>query len=160
VQGLAERAFSRRRVMLEAYSSTGRRLDPLREMQRVQADMNRMFGGLRLFTRPEFPPANIWASPEGAIITAEVPGVSPDQLDVAVHQDTVTLRGRRQPDPLQENAVVHRHERPHGPFARSFVLPFRVDGDRAAARFNRGVLTLELPRPEADKPHKIKIVQG
>ena len=86
--------------------------------------------------------------------------VSPDQLDVTVHQDTVTLRGKREPEALDGDAVVHRQERPQGPFTRTVVLPFRVDADRVSARFERGVLTLELPRPESDKPRKVRIAHA
>jgi HSP20 family protein len=48
----------------------------------------------------------------------------------------------------------------HGPFARTIVLPFRVDADKVSARFDRGVLTLELPRPAADRPRQIKVARG
>jgi HSP20 family protein len=134
--------------------------DLFREMRRAQEDMNRLFGGLRFALRTEFPSANVWASAEGAIITAQVPGVQPDQLDVTVHQDTVTLRGRRDPEAMDGDAIVHRRERPYGPFTRTFILPFRADADRVTARFNRGILTLELPRPESDKPRHVKIVHA
>ena len=132
-----------------------------RDMRRAQEDMNRLFGGLRLGLRTEFPAANVWANPDGALITAQVPGVQPDQLDVTVHQDTVTLRGKRESEQVEgEEVVVHRRERPYGPFTRSFILPFRVDADRVSARFNRGILTLELPRPESDKPRHVKITHA
>jgi HSP20 family protein len=134
--------------------------DLFRDMRRAQEDMNRLFGGFRFALRTEFPAANVWASADGAIVTAQVPGVKPDELDVTVHQDTVTLRGRRDPEVTEEDAVVHRRERPYGPFTRTFILPFRADADRVAARFDRGVLTLELPRPESDKPRHVKIVHG
>lgn len=131
--------------------------DLFRDMRRAQEDMNRLFGGLRFALRTEFPAANVWANADGAIVTAQVPGVQPDQLDVTVHQDTVTLRGKREPEPVEGEVVVHRRERPYGPFTRTFILPFRVEADRVSARFNRGILTLELPRPESDKPRHVKI---
>ena len=131
--------------------------DLFRDMRRAQDDMTRLFGGLRVALRTEFPAANVWANPDGAIVTAQVPGVQPDQLDVTVHQDTVTLRGRREPESIEGEVIVHRRERPYGPFTRTFILPFRVDADRVSARFNRGILSLELPRPESDKPRHVKI---
>jgi len=134
--------------------------DLFRDMRRAQEEMNRLFGGFRLALRTEFPAANVWASAEGAIVTAQVPGVKPDELDVTVHQDTVTLRGKRDPEVPDGEAVAHRRERPYGPFTRTFILPFRADADRVAARFDRGVLTLELPRPESDKPRHVKIVHA
>jgi HSP20 family protein len=94
------------------------------------------------------------------MITAQVPGVQPDQLDVTVHQDTVTLRGRRDPEPIEGEVIVHRRERPYEAFTRTFILPFRVDAERVSTRFNRGILTLELPRPESDKPRHVKITHA
>src|SRR5918994_6289850 len=116
--------------------------DLFRAMRRAQEDMNRLFDGLRFALRSEFPAANVWANADGAIVTAQVPGVQPDQLDVTVHQDTVTLRGRREPEPVEGEVIVHRRERPYGPVPRPFILPFPVDADRVSARFNRGILTL------------------
>jgi HSP20 family protein len=132
----------------------------LRDMRRAQDEMDRLFGGFRLALRTEFPAVNVWVGTDGAIVTAQVPGVSPDQLDVTVHQDTVTLRGKREVEALDGETTVHRRERPQGPFTRTVSLPFRVDADRVAARFERGVLTLELPRPESDKPRHVKIAHS
>lgn len=143
--------------MLHNLESTGRWFDPLRQMRTAQRDMGRLFDNVRLAAPPEFPLMNIWTGPEGAVVTAELPGVATDGLDIAVHQNTVTLRGDRPAEPLAEDAVIHRQERVTGAFARNLILPFRVDGDRATASFKNGVLRLDLPRPEADKPHKITV---
>ncbi len=142
--------------MLHKIENTGRGFDPLRQMRSAQSDMSRLFDNLRLVAAPEFPLMNIWAGADGAVITAEIPGVIPEELDISVHQNTVTLRGRRPVEPLAD-AVIHRQERTTGAFARNLILPFRVDGDRATAKFKQGVLRLELPRPDADKPHKITV---
>jgi HSP20 family protein len=143
--------------MLNYPENTGRYLDPVRQMRFAQRDMSRLFDNLRLAAPPEFPLMNIWAGADGAVITAEIPGVVPEELDIAVHQNTVTLRGSRPPEPMAEDAVAHRRERITGAFARNLILPFRVDGDNATAKFRNGVLRLDLPRPEADKPHKINV---
>ena len=130
------------------------------DMWRTQEEMNRLFSGLRLALRTEFPPVNVWASPDGAVVMAQAPGVSPETLDMMVHQDTATLRGNREPEPLGEDAVVLRRERPQGPFSRTIVLPYRVDADHVSARFERGVLTVELPRPASEKPRHVKVVHA
>lgn len=143
--------------MLHNLENTGRWYDPMHQMRSAQRDMSRVLDDLRLAAPPEFPLMNIWAGSDGAVVTAEIPGVVPEELDIAVHQNTVTLRGRRPAEPLADDALVHRQERRTGAFARNIVLPFRVDGDRAAAKFRNGVLRLDLPRPEADKPHKITV---
>jgi HSP20 family protein len=146
-------------MMLREYVADRRWPDLFREMRRTQDEMNRLFGGLRLAVRPEFPPINVRAGPEGALVTAEVPGVSPEQIEVTVHQDTVTLRGKRDLD-IPEGASEHRRERAQGEFQRTIILPFRVDADKVAAHFDRGVVTLELPRPAADKPRQVKVARG
>jgi HSP20 family protein len=139
--------------------SANRGYNPLIEMQRAQADLNRMFGSMRFYPPPEFPLLNLWTSPDGAVVAAEVPGVSPEDLEITIRRDTVTLRGTRPAEPSDDSATVQRQERVTGPFARNLVLPFRVDADKATAKFDRGVVTLTLPRPEEDKPHRINIAR-
>lgn len=143
--------------MLTDLALGGRWPDVAREMRRLQEDMNRMLGGFRVAVPTEYPPVNVWVGAEGAIVTAEIPGVAPDQIDITVHEDTVSLRGKRESALPDKEATVLREERGTGAFARTLVLPFRVDSEKAAARFERGVLVLELPRPAADKPRQIKI---
>ena len=145
-------------MLMEQAADTARP-DLVPEMRRRQQEMNRFLDRLG-FGLASFPPVKVWAGIDGAIISAEVPGVSPEQLDITVHQDTVTLRGRRDPVEIEGEVVVHRQERQQGPFARTLVLPFRVDADKVAAHFNRGVLTLDLPRPAADRPRHIQVARG
>ena len=143
--------------MLSEYAATSGWPNLFRETRRMQGDANRLFGRLPFAQQAEFPLVNVWAGLDGAVVTSELPGVSPDAVDVTVYQDTVTLRGKRELEVTGDDVVVHRQERPHGPFARSIVLPFRVDADNVSASFARGILTLELPRPAADKPRHIKV---
>jgi HSP20 family protein len=146
--------------MLLEYPAT-RWSDPVTQMRRAQQDMNRLFGGLRLAPRAEYPPVNVWAGPDGAIVTTAVPGVALEEIDIAVHRDTVTLRGNRKPEEVGDpEAIIHRQEHIYGPFVRSIILPFRVDAEKTAARYSRGVLILELQRPVEDRPHKIKIARS
>src|SRR5258708_5504224 len=145
--------------MLGEYA-TARWPDVFRETRRAQDEVNRLLAGLRLSQSADFPPVNIWAGGEGATVMAQVPGVNPDELDITVHQDTLTLSGKRDPEQPAPDAIVHRQERPLGPFTRTIVLPFPVDADKGSARFDRGMWTLDLRRPEADKPHHIKVARA
>ena len=143
--------------MVSRYAVSGGWPDILRDMRRTQDQINRLFEGMSLATA-EYPPVNVWVSPEGAVMAAAVAGVKPDQVDITVHQNTLTLRGEREAEAQGEGEViVHRQERVLGPFSRTIVLPFRVDADRVSAKFERGVVTLTLPRPAADQPRRIKI---
>jgi len=71
-----------------------------------------------------------------------------------------TLRGSRQPEEVGEGVTFHRRERRFGSFTRTFRLPFDVDADKVEARFQNGVLSITLPRAEADKPKKIAVKTG
>ena len=147
-------------MMFGGMPAASRRFDPFHQTQSPQADLARLFGGLPFYRATEFPPLNLWTSPDGAIVALEVPGVASEDLDITIHRDTVTVRGNRPPEPVDDKTVVQRQEREHGPFARTIVLPFRVDADKASAKFERGVVTLTLPRPDDDKPHQIKVARS
>jgi len=128
------------------------------EMDRFQREMNRLFEDFyptRIRRAPTYPAMNVWNNEEGLAITAEVPGVSSDDIDISVVGDTLTLSGNRKPDELNEGARYHRQERGHGSFSRSFQLPFAVNVSKVDATFRNGVLTISLPRAEENKPRKI-----
>ncbi|MEO5375279.1 MAG: Hsp20/alpha crystallin family protein [Alphaproteobacteria bacterium] len=133
--------------------------DPILNLQRMQEEMNRLFGRFGTMTEAgEYPSMNVWTGEEGAMVTAEVPGVSPENIEVTVHRNTLTLKGRRdEAAPTGEEVTYHRRERDHGTFGRTIALPFPVDSDRVEASFRNGVVKILLPRPEADKPRRIKI---
>lgn len=130
--------------------------DPLAEMRRVQSEMNRLFEGLPLGSTGEFPLINVWSDSEGVVVTSLLPGVGSENIDITIQEDTLTLKGERLP-PEVEGATWHRHERPTGAFARTVVLPFRVDAERAEAMYDHGVLAIRLERPKEDRPRQIKI---
>ena len=127
---------------------------PLREARRLQEEMERL---TRSGTSPQgFPAINVSAHHDGIVITAELPGVKEDDLDITVHRDTVTLRGERLDQPELAKGY-HRRERRNGSFGRTFSLPFQVDPDRVEAKLRNGILTLTLHRPEYDKPKRIRV---
>jgi HSP20 family protein len=134
-------------------------MSPWREMDRLQREMNRLFSDVsgRNRVAPSFPAMNVWTNQEGAVVTAELPGVNPDDIDIAVVGDTLTLNGARQPEELQEGERYHRQERGFGKFTRTFQLPFQVEADKVEANFEKGILYISLPRAEADKPRKISV---
>ena len=149
-------------MAIPSFSGFGRG-DPFDEIRRLQDEVNRAFSSAFTGPRPQataagFPAINAYASEHGVAITAELPGVKPDDVDVSVFRDTVTLRARREAP--QDAKAFHRQERRYGEFARTINLPFRVDPDRVEATMEDGVLRLSLHRPEEDKPRRIKISAG
>jgi HSP20 family protein len=131
-----------------------------REMDRLQRDMNRLFNSYspyRLRTAPSYPAINIWDKEDGQVVSAEMPGVRIEDIDISVEGDTLTISGVREVNTLPEGARYHRRERGSGDFRRTIQLPNAVDSERVKASFNNGILTVNLPRAEADKPKKITI---
>lgn len=131
--------------------------EPLAALRRIQEEINRAFNEPRVGPAGEFPPVNVWRGDGGLLLAAEVPGVGLDNLEITVYQNTVTLKGKRVQEAPGPDATYHRHERALGNFARTVTLPYNVDPERVKASVTNGVLVLELPRPETDKPKKIHI---
>ena len=130
------------------------------EMDRLQSEMNRMFQvnyPNRLRPAPAYPALNVWTNEESLNVTAEVPGVRPEDIDISVVGDTLTLSGTRKPEELDDNARYHRQERGYGEFTRTLQLPFPVDVEKVEATFRNGVLLVAMPRSEEDKPRKITV---
>ena len=139
---------------------------PMGNLASFQHEMNRMFNeffgggngeetgtGLSSWT----PAVDIRETDDGYVITAELPGVSKDDVSIDVHQNTLTLRGQRKHEAEVKQDKYHRVERAYGTFQRSFVLPAIVDQDKVQAIYKDGVLELHLPKSEAAKPKRIAI---
>lgn len=129
------------------------------EMERLQREMNRLFESIDRGWMPAsgFPAVNVWMSDEGAVVTAELPGMEAKDLDIGVIGDTLTITGERKPEELPKDAVYHRQERGAGKFTRTIDLPFQVDSSKVQATLEKGVLRILLPRAEQDKPRKITV---
>ena len=134
--------------------------EPLATLRRIQGEINRAFGEQRWMPAGDYPPVNVWRGPDGVIVTAEVPGVSLDAIELTVHQNTLTIKGKREPDVSDPGTTVHKRERTFGAFSRSIELPFNVDAERVSASVQNGILKIDLPRPESDKPRTIRINRG
>jgi HSP20 family protein len=131
--------------------------DPFVELRRMQSEMNRLFSGFSAATVREFPPINIWLGENSVVVTAELPGVTANDVSLALQEDVLTLAGKREPKTQHETLNWQRRERTYGTFSRAVQLPFRVDADKVQARFDNGILEIELERLEADRPKKIEI---
>jgi HSP20 family protein len=141
--------------MLSEFPRLG--FDPFAELRRMQSEMNRLFGGYAAATARDFPPVNIWLGENSVVVTAELPGVTRDDVNLSLQDDVLSLAGKREPKTQQQEANWQRRERAYGSFSRAIQLPFRVDPNKVQARFNNGILELELERLEADRPKRIEI---
>jgi HSP20 family protein len=141
------------------------RWTPLREMMTLREAMDQLFeeslvrpGRIRGEGSRERPfrlPLDVYTTPEEIVIAASLPGLTPDEVDIVIEGDSLTIRGAlRQP---LENVEYLFQERPYGMFSRTLTLNVPVDAAKAEAVFENGVLTLTLPKAEETKPKAIKV---
>lgn len=131
---------------------------PFDEFRSLQREMNRLFDGYDGGTSlSRYPALNVWGNGENVVVTAELPGMDAADIDINVVNNQLTIKGERKADTPAEGAVCHRCERGTGSFVRTVRLPFAVEGDKVSAKYDKGVLTVTLPRHEASKAKRIEI---
>jgi len=133
--------------------------DPWREAQRLQDRMGRLFSGISTsnLAYPRSPGITIWASEDNAIVTTEIPGIDPKDIDISVMGNRVTIKGFRTSEQLGNEITWHRRERAYGNFIRTIHLPFNADNNGVEAKYEKGILRITLPRADMDKPKKISV---
>jgi HSP20 family protein len=105
----------------------------------------------------DWPRVDMDETDEEIRITAELPGVEKDSIDILMTDDRVTIQGEKKGQEEKKGRGYHRLERSYGSFQRSFHLPCEVVTDRVDASFKDGVLTVILPKAEAEKPKRIAV---
>jgi HSP20 family protein len=103
------------------------------------------------------PAINILEREEAMEITADLPGLKAEDVEVTVEEGTLTIRGERRLEEASEGETYHRVERLYGVFERTFTLPNSVDVEKIEARFSNGEMILTLPKREESKPRSVKI---
>jgi HSP20 family protein len=105
-----------------------------------------------------FPAVNLYETADSYTLTAELPGVEPDAIEVSVQGSTVTLSGERKIEfGTDEETSLHRSERQAGRFRRAFQLPAAIDADKIEAVHRNGVLMLRLPKTPEHQPRQIAV---
>lgn len=139
------------------------RWQPFEELMSLREAMDRLFEESIVWPRSWLAPAaqnfavDIYETKDDVVVKASLPGVKPEDVEVSVVGDTLTIKGemKEEKDIKEENYI--RKERRYGSFCRSFTLPVSVNPDKATAEFENGVLTLTLPKAEEVKPKTIAI---
>jgi HSP20 family protein len=103
------------------------------------------------------PAINILERQDAMVITADLPGLKAEDVEVTVEEGTLSIRGERKLEEASEGETYHRVERLYGVFERTFTLPNSVDVDKIEARFSDGEMVLTLPKREESKPRSVKI---
>lgn len=132
------------------------------QLRREMDALLHRFGGAPV-ARPSgwrgvFPAVNLYENADAYLLTAELPGVAPDAIQVSLEGSTVTLQGSRSiefGDP--EKTSLHRRERQTGAFRRAFEVPASIDADKVEAVHRDGVLMLRLPKTPEHQPRQITV---
>lgn len=141
--------------------------DPFRELRSLQDEVNRVFsssfnrsGETGLGRGAWNPSVDIFENKDQVVLEAELPGISPDDVNISVENNVLTIHGERRFEKKDEGDNFHRVERSYGSFTRSFTLPPTVSSENVTANFDNGILRLELQKREEAKPRRIEIKAG
>ena len=145
------------------------RYDPFSEMVSLRQAMDRLFEdsfvsplGWRTISGGDSitPALDVHETDDHLVVTTALPGIKPDDVQITMTGQTLTLRGEFKADEKVERDQYLYRERRFGSFNRTLQLPVRVEGDRAEATFQDGVLRLRIPKAEEVKPRQIQIKPG
>ena len=140
------------------------RWDPYREMMGLRQAMDRLFDDTFLWpARSQYEmaggnlPLDIYQTKDDVVVKAALPGMKPEDVDVTITGDTLTIKGEHKEDKEVKEADYIRREHRYGSFNRTVAVPVSIQSDKAQAVFENGILTLMLPKAEAVKPKQIRI---
>ena len=144
------------------------RWEPAREIGSLQSEMNRLFNtvfdgpspaSVRAYRR-WVPAMDLVETDNDFVLKADLPGLSEGDVHVEVQDNVLTISGERKAENEERKAGYVRIERSSGSFRRTLTLPEGVDPEAVKASFDRGVLEVHVPKPEARKPRKVQISVG
>jgi HSP20 family protein len=146
------------------------RWEPFGEMWSLRQAMDHLFEDA--FVRPAWGTTRVredgsvglavdmYETGDDLVVTAAVPGMKPEDLDITVQGDILTIKGETKAEKDESQSGYHLHERRYGRFYRQVALPSTVKSDSAEAHFENGVLRLKLPKAEEAKERKIQVQNG
>ena len=138
------------------------RWDPFREVAALQNRVNSLFrdfndGESSLTTTNFIPAVDIYEDEKRIVLKLEVPGIPEKDLDVTVENNTLVVKGERKFEKEEKEENFHRIERRYGSFSRAFTLPATVEPENIDAKYENGVLKLELKKKPEAQPKQIKV---
>lgn len=144
------------------------RWDPFRDLMTLREKMNRLFEDAftargeekDLISSSWTPSVDIYEGENALILSAELPGIEEDDIEIKVENNTLTLKGERKFEKETKEENYHRIERAYGSFSRSFTLPNYIDHDKIKAEHENGVLKITMPKKPELKPRKVKILKA
>jgi HSP20 family protein len=146
------------------------RWEPVRELNTIQNEMNRLFNTFFETTgsqssghgsaRRWLPAMDLVESGDQFILRADLPGLSENDVNIEFEDNVLTISGERKAEHEERKEGYYRLERASGAFSRSLTLPEGVDPEKVQASFDRGVLEVRIAKPEQRKPRKVTIAAG
>ena len=136
---------------------------PFERLWDIRREMDRLFDNVDTPAQDGtawIPPMDVVERGEEILCTLEVPGLAQEDLDIRVEDNVVTISGEKRVQENQNENGFQHFERRYGRFERSFTIPQSVDAERVSARYDKGVLTVVLPKAERSKPRRIAIDSG
>jgi HSP20 family protein len=142
------------------------RWDPVRELDSLQSDMNRLFDGFFQGRgasgngRRWIPPMDLAETEDELVLRADLPGLSEDDVAIEIKDSVLTISGERRAEHEEKQEGYFRVERAFGTFSRSLTLPRGIEADAVKAGFDSGVLEVRIPKPAERKPTRVRIGTG
>jgi HSP20 family protein len=135
------------------------RWDPFREMTNFEDQFNRLWRGVADGKLQEswLPAVDVFDTKEAVVLKAELAGMKPDDIQIEVEDNVLTIKGERRFEEKVEQDRYYRVERRFGSFQRSLALPQGVKADDIQAGYEDGILTVRVPKAEEEKPQRIEI---
>lgn len=135
------------------------------EIRRLRRDIDRLFARLWDDFAVEYVPTlergvphlDLTETDESLLVKAELPGVNPEDLDISISDDVLTIKGEMKQTTTEKDAAYHRIERKYGYFSRSIRLPCKVSIDDINATYDKGILRIDMPKCMPERPREIKI---
>ena len=131
--------------------------DSVPEIIDLQREINKLFSNVGQGATFDYPAVNVWEKENSLVVTTELPGMDPDNINISVTGAMLTISGTSKADAIKEGETYLRQERELGNFQRNIQLPFQVDPQKVEAKYERGILKITLPRLKEDLPKKIEI---
>jgi len=138
------------------------RWDPIRELDSLQSDMNRLFdsffeGSTANGNRRWIPAMDLLETEDHLVLRGDLPGLTEDDIDIEIKDNVLTVSGERNAESEERSEGYYRVERAFGSFSRSLTLPQGVDVGQVEANFDKGVLEVRIPKPAEAKPTRVQI---
>jgi HSP20 family protein len=147
------------------------RWDPVREIDSLQGEVNRLFstffdsptgrgGNGNGVARRWIPAMDLVETGDHFVLKADLPGMSESDVNIEIEKNVLTVSGERKAELEEKHEGYYRLERSTGAFSRSLTLPEGIQADAVTAEFTDGVLEVRIPKPAAIKPQRVQIAVG